>query len=79
MEQTISPNTNSAATEQSAANLDQVIYNKMTAMREQAQQQRNQLLNTKQTATGQETSAEDRKSTRLNSSHTDISRMPSSA
>ena len=28
---------------------------------------------------GQQTGAEDRKSTRLNSSHTDISRMPSSA
>ena len=56
MEQTISPNTNSAATEQNVASLEQTIHSKMTAMREQAQQLRNQNLNN--ATTGQEESAE---------------------
>jgi hypothetical protein len=59
METTITPNAPiSAATEQSAVpSLDQVIADKMTAMRQQSQ--RNQSLNPNQTATGVDASADE--------------------
>jgi len=58
MEQTISPNTTSAATEQSAVPSMDSIAAKMTAMRAEAQALRNQQATTVQTATGQDESAE---------------------
>lgn len=56
MEQTISPNTTSAATEQSAVPSLDSIAQKMAIMRESTL--RNQMLATNQTATGEEDSAE---------------------
>jgi len=58
MEQTISPNTNSAATEQSAVPSMDSIAAKMTAMRAEAQALRNQQATTIPSATGQDESAE---------------------
>ena len=58
MEQTISPNTTSAVTEQSAVPSMDSIAAKMTAMRAEAQILRNQQATTVQTATGQDESAE---------------------
>jgi len=58
MEQTISPNTTSAATEQSAVPSMDSIAAKMTAMRAEAQALRNQQATTVPTATGQDESAE---------------------
>jgi len=58
MEQTISPNTTSAVTEQSAVPSMDSIAAKMTAMRAEAQALRNQQATTVQTATGQDESAE---------------------
>jgi len=58
MEQTISPNTTSAATEQSAVPSMDSIAAKMTAMRAEAQALRNQQATTVPAATGQDESAE---------------------
>ena len=58
MEQTISPNTTSAVTEQSAVPSMDSIAAKMTAMRAEAQALRNQQATTVPAATGQDESAE---------------------